>query len=385
MTQGFSRKEYARRIGSIADRIQARGVDGALVFDPYNVFYLGLYYHPGKRPVILYVHHDGTVVAVTPAMEAHEARKVEHFAAVDAYEDNYAEGADVYDCLKATLTQGFGKLQKVAVDQVGLAAYRRLTAIFPEVVEEDLVFPSRILKSDEEVAMLKRSAGYSDHIVAAGRKLLAPGVTELGLLNRMIVETVDQMIDDMGDVIYVPGGPAGALVPSGLRTALPHALPSGRKLRANEPMILSCGANVWGYRTECERTFFVGSPSPEWCKAFDVMRRAQALGISLMQPGAVCEEIDREVAAFIRAEGYGDAIRHRTGHGKGLEEHEPPYIAMGDRTVIQPGMIFSSEPGIYIEGFSGFRHSDIIWVSEGGPVVLTQYPKDLESMVVAVA
>jgi len=272
----------------------------------------------------------------------------------------------------------------VAVDQVGLTAYQRLCDLFPNVSVEDMVFPSRIIKSDEEVTMLTASASYSDYIVGAGRAMLKPGVTELGLLNRMIVQTVDKMIEDMGEIIYVPGGPAGALVPSGPRTAMPHALPSARVVQENESMLLSCGANVCGYRTECERTFFLGSPSKEWRKAFEVMRRAQAMGIALMQPGAVCEDVDKQVLDFIRAEGYGDYIRHRTGHGKGLEEHETPYIAIGDKTVIQPGMIFSSEPGIYIEGMSGFRHSDIIWVSKDGPVVLTQYPKDLDSMIIPV-
>ncbi len=382
MQNGFSQAEYRRRIESVRDRIQEKGLDGALVLDPYNVFYLGLYYYPGKRPVMLYIHNDGTVLAVTPAMEAHEARKVPHFDVVTAYQDNYAPGSDLYDCLKDTVTAAVGHVRQVAVDQVDLTAYRRLVEIFPELTVEDVVFPSRIIKSAEEIQMLKASAAYSDTMVAVGRELLKPGITELGTLNRMITATVDKMIEELGDVVYVPGGPAGALVPSGPRTALPHALPSGRTLQPNEPMILSCGANVWGYRTECERTFFVGSPSPAWRKAFEVMRRAQEMAIELMQPGAVCQDIDRQVLDFIRSEGYGDYVRHRTGHGKGLEEHEPPYIALGDETVIQPGMIFSSEPGIYIEGMSGFRHSDIIWVSENGPEVLTQYPKDLDSMII---
>ena len=382
MQNGFSQAEYTRRVAGVRDRIRDRGLDGALVLDPYNVFYLGLYYHPGKRPVMLYIHKDGTVLAVTPAMEAHEARKVKHFDAVDAYEDNYAAGSDLYDCLNDAVDRAIGPVSKVAVDQVGLTAYKRLGDIFSDLTVEDLIFPSRVIKSAEEVEMLKISGAYSDYIVSVGRELLKPGVTELGTLNRMITKTVDKMIDDLGDVIHVPGGPAGALIPSGPRTALPHALPSGRAVQANEPMMLSCGANVWGYRTECERTFFLGSPDAEWRKAFDVMRLAQALGIELMQPGTVCEDVDRQVGDFIRGQGYGEYIRHRTGHGKGLEEHETPYIAMGDKTVIRPGMIFSSEPGIYIEGLSGFRHSDIVWVSDDGPVLLTHYPKDIDSMII---
>lgn len=242
----------------------------------------------------------------------------------------------------------------------------------------------RQIKSPEEVEMLRKSAYYSDFIVEKGKEILAPGVTELGLLNRSITKTVDKMIEDMGDVIYVPGGPAGALVPSGVRTAIPHALPSGRVVEAGDTMILSCGTNVWGYRTECERTFFVGKPEARKVEAFKVMREAQELGIKLMKPGAVCEEIEKEVIRFISEAGYGQYIKHRTGHGKGLEEHEPPYIAAGDKTVLKPGMVFSSEPGIYIEGLSGFRHSDTVVITEDGCEVLTKYPKDIESMTILI-
>jgi Xaa-Pro dipeptidase len=100
-----------------------------------------------------------------------------------------------------------------------------------------------------------------------------------------------------------------------------------------------------------------------------------------MKPGAVCEDVDRGVLAFIRRAGYADWVRHRTGHGKGLEEHEPPYAAAGDRTVMEPGMAFSSEPGLYRDGFAGFRHSDIVLITETGSEAITKYPKDLESLI----
>ena len=381
---GFSNQEYERRVKAISEEVVKKGADGALILNPFNVFYMGLYYHPGKRPVILYVHKDKTVIAVTPSMEAHEAQKIKHFNKVTAYEDNYAKGKDLFDNLKASIESSFKHVNHVLVDAIDLGGYQRLDEMFNRVELYDSVLPHRIIKSPEEISMLKKAAYYSDFIVGAGKAMLKPGISEIGTLHRMISQTVDQMVDDMGEVIDVPGGPAGALVPSGIRTALPHALPSARRLEANEPMLLSCGANVWGYRVECERTFFVGEPTKAWIKAFNVMKTAQQMGIDLMVPGAICEDIDKTVSDYIRGAGYGAYIRHRTGHGKGLEEHETPYIALGDQTIIQPGMIFSSEPGIYIEGFSGFRHSDIIWVSEHGPQVLTQYPKDLESMIVKI-
>ena len=381
---GFSSNEYLSRVKKISEEVVKKGADGALILNPFNVFYMGLYYHPGKRPVILYVHKDSTVIAITPAMEAHEAQKIEHFNKVYAYEDNYAKGKDLFDNLKASVESNFKNVKHVLVDSIDLLVYQRLVEMFNTVELYDSVHPHRIIKSAEEVEMLKKAAYYSDFIVGAGKKLLKPGISEIGTLYRMISKTVDQMVEDLGEIIDVPGGPAGALVPSGIRTALPHALPSARKLEANEPMMLSCGANVWGYRVECERTFFVGEPDKKWMAAFNVMKTAQQMGIDLMVPGAICEDVDEKVADYIRSEGYGEYIRHRTGHGKGLEEHETPYIASGDKTIIQPGMIFSSEPGIYIEGFSGFRHSDIVWVSEDGPQVLTKFPKNIENMIVEI-
>lgn len=381
---GFSSNEYLRRVKKISEEVVKKGADGALILNPFNVFYMGLYYHPGKRPVILYVHKDATVIAITPAMEEHEAQKIAHFNKVYAYEDNYAKGKDLFDNLKSSVESNFKNVNHVLVDTIDLLGYQRLVEMFKKVDLYDTVHPHRIIKSAEEVEMLKKAAHYSDFIVGAGKKLLKPGISEIGTLYRMISQTVDQMVEDLGEIIDVPGGPAGALVPSGIRTALPHALPSARKLQANEPMMLSCGANVWGYRVECERTFFVGEPDKKWIAAFNVMKNAQQMGIDLMVPGAICEDVDTRVADYIRSEGYGEYIRHRTGHGKGLEEHETPYIATGDQTIIQPGMIFSSEPGIYIEGFSGFRHSDIIWVSEDGPQVLTKFPKNIENMIVEI-
>lgn len=378
----FPLEEYQKRIEKIAAEIKKENKDGFLAFNPYNAFYLGLYYYPGKRPVVLYIHYSGEVFAFTPKMEYEEAKECKQFDKVFAYEDGFTKQADLFSFIKEKLGENFSKVEKIAVDEVNMEGYRRLKEEFQEVTLQDTIMKIRKIKSKREVEVLKKSAFYSDYIVEKGKEMLKPGVTELGLLNRMITKTVDKMIEDMGDVLYVPGGPAGALVPSGVRTAMPHALPSGKVVQKGDTMILSCGANVWGYRTECERTFFLGQPSKEKIEAFEVMHKAQALGIKLMKPGAVCEDIEKEVIAYIEDAGYGGYLKHRTGHGKGLEEHEEPYIAAGDQTVLQEGMVFSSEPGIYIDGFSGFRHSDIVVITEKGCEVLTQYPKDLESMII---
>lgn len=379
---GFTDKELQNRIDKTKKYVEERNLEGYFVFNPYNIFYYGLYHYPGKRLIVLYIDFKGKVYAFTPKMEYHEALKVKVFDEVYAYDDDFSRNKDLYDFIMEHINLSSRSNKRIAVDSVGVEGYQRLKKFFKDVLIDDQTMRQRIIKSDEEVEMLKKSAYYSDFIVEKGKEILLPGATELGILNRAITKTVDKMIEDLGDVVYVPGGPAGALVPSGERTAIPHALPSGRSIKKGDTMILSCGTNVWGYRTECERTFFVGRPDKRKLEAFELMREAQELGIRLMKPGAVCQEIEKKVIKFITGAGYGKYIRHRTGHGKGLEEHEPPYIAAGDETVLEKGMIFSSEPGIYIEGFSGFRHSDTIVITEEACQVLTKYPKDIESMTI---
>lgn len=377
----FSTEEYKRRINKITNYLLQEDFDGFMIFNPYNIFYLGLYHVVTKRPIALFVHKTGKVDIFTPKMELEEAKKLNHVDRVYAYDDNFTESYDMFDFIKNNID---GKKEKILVDSIGARGYLRLCSLYKEVKLSNYILEIRAIKSYEEIEMLKKAAFYSDYIVSVGKELIKPGNTELGILSIMESKTINKMIEDMGEIIYVPGGPAGGLIPSGTRTALPHALPSGKAIETGDTMILSCGANVWGYRIECERTFFVGEPDRRKIEAFNVMKASQELAASLMKPGAICEDIEHTIIEFITEHGYGEYIKHRTGHGKGLEEHEPPYIASGDKTIIKPGMIFSSEPGIYIEGFSGFRHSDIVWVTEKGPEILTKYPKNLESLIVEI-
>lgn len=381
LKNGFPDEEFQRRIAKIVDYINRENLDAYIVMEPYNLFYLGMYYSPGKRPLAFVIHSSGRVEAFVPDMEYYAASQLKYLYKVFPYDDNYDKAADMFSFMNNQVKADFGAVRRVQVDAVSLEQYYRLNDIFDDCRVVDALADIRAIKSPLEIEMMRASARYSDAMVANCRRHMHPGATEMGIMNRGITDTVDQMIADGIAVIYVPGGPAGALMPSGVNTAKPHSLPSERAVSAGENMILSCGANVWGYRTECERTVFLGDPTDEMAKAFEVMRQAQALGIALMKPGAVCEDVERQVLAFIKDAGYGDWVRHRTGHGKGLEEHEPPYVAAGDKTVMQPGMIFSSEPGLYRDGFAGFRHSDNVLITETGSESLAGYPKDLESLI----
>ena len=162
----------------------------------------------------------------------------------------------------------------------------------------------------------------------------------------------DRMSKELNDVVGVGiDPPFGGLVPFGKRSAFPHAVPSKDRLKTGDALILSFGAQVGGYNVECERSFCVGKPTDYAKRLFDAMLAAHDAGVENMKEGAVAEEVDQKSLDQIRKAGFEKFLKHRTGHGIGLEGHEAPWIAEGDKTVLQQGMTFSCEPGVYDPDF----------------------------------
>jgi Xaa-Pro aminopeptidase len=126
----------------------------------------------------------------------------------------------------------------------------------------------------------------------------------------------------------------------------------------------------------------VGEPTPEFRTYFDAMIVAQNAGFAALRPGRTCAEVEAEVSRAIEAQGYKELQRHHTGHGLGLEGHEQPFIDLDDHTPLEPGMVLSVEPGLYVPGLAGFRHSDTVIITETGCELATYYPRDLESLIV---
>jgi Xaa-Pro aminopeptidase len=170
---------------------------------------------------------------------------------------------------------------------------------------------------------------------------------------------------------------------AGSNTALPHGLRSEKGLMPGDAIITGASANVGGYKSELERTMVVGEPSAEFEKYFDAMIVAQDAGFAALRAGRTCAEAEAEVVRAIDDLGMKHLMRHHTGHGIGLEGHEQPFCDLGDDTPIEAGMVFSVEPGLYVPGIAGFRHSDTLIVTESGCEIATFYPRELESLIVS--
>lgn len=376
--------EFQERRRRLEAYLNQEGVGVFFVFNPYNLFYLTRFFHVStERPVVYAMTADGRTHLLVPALEEAVARTLGEVDSVRVYFE-FPGTRDPLADFFADLARG--DRTRVQSDSLTLDRYQQLKNQFPDVRQSDVIVKTRSLKSFYEIGLLRKAAAYADYLVTQGMGEVKPGMTEMELLSIIEQKTVTKMVRELDELIYVPGGPVGGLVPSGERTALPHALPSARVIRENENIILSCGANVEGYRAECERTVFLGEPGLRYREAFKVMAEAQWMAVDMMKPGTACGDIDRKVLDFICSRGFGEGIKHRTGHGKGLEEHEPPWVEAGDPTVLAvlaPGMVVSSEPGIYIDGFAGFRHSDTVLITETGAEVLTTVTRDLEGLIIS--
>jgi Xaa-Pro aminopeptidase len=147
-------------------------------------------------------------------------------------------------------------------------------------------------------------------------------------------------------------------------------------------LVSETAAPVWGYNSELERAMVVGPPTDEQRRLFDHTVAAQQVAFDALRPGVTCADVDGAVLAYFEANDILPLWSQHTGHAIGLRNHEPPFLDIGDHTVIEEGMVFTIEPGVYVEGLGGFRHSDTVVVTLDGIEILTDYPRDLESLTI---
>ena len=149
-------------------------------------------------------------------------------------------------------------------------------------------------------------------------------------------------------------------------------------------LVTGAGAPVWGYNSELERTMVIGPASEDQKQMFEHMVALQDIAISEIKPGVKCSKIDKAVRAYYENNNLMDYWKHHVGHAIGLRYHEGPFLDIGDETEIQPGMVFTVEPGLYSPDLGGFRHSDTVAVTEDGNEILTYYPRDLDNLTIPV-
>jgi Xaa-Pro aminopeptidase len=378
---------YRRKVNECQTALNDQGLDGFLLFNPSNLYYLiGFFHFPTERTIAAWIPRSGEPVLFIPKLE--EDHAATSWAAREVYFEHLGPPHPVNWIGERLTKLGFGRAVIGYESGLSVGTLDRLYAAMPRVRWSDhggeIVSRLRLIKDDEEIDLIRRAAAFSDAMVEAG----AQAVRERGLISEIEINQIvtQSVVREMGaalDEVIDVGGVAGGLVCAGPRAAYPHGLPSLARAKAGDCLILSFGCSVGGYHAESERTFFIGGPSAEHRAYYEAMLTAQQTGVAALRPGTACRTVNKMCLDVLREAGYGAFIKHRMGHGLGLEGHEPPWIEDGDDTPLRPGMVVSAEPGLYVPSVGGYRVSDTVLVTADGPESLTKYPRTLDAMILS--
>lgn len=251
-----------------------------------------------------------------------------------------------------------------AVHLLGIQSSLRETAFEPA---SSVLGDLRAVKDPQEVGLLKRAARYADETFGRLLQTRLETRTERDVAGQLAELLLETGHDQVGFTI-VGSGPNGAS---------PHHEPTGREIHVGDPVVVDFGGRSGGYCSDMARTVAVGTPPREFPRVYEVVREAQEEAFQAIRPGVPAQEVDRAARRVIERDGFGDLFVHRTGHGIGLEAHEPPYIVEGNDQPLDVGMCFSVEPGVYLAGEFGVRIEDIVTVTESGARRLNHSPRDM--------
>lgn len=379
ITEAPSREELAGRLAKVQDRMADEEFDIYVSFEPVNIYYLTNFANNvHERPFLLVIPKRGTPTMVAPLLETGhvKARARCDLEYATYYEFPAPEGENWFDVYGGLIESG----ARVGVESAMPSGIRDRTP--GRTAVSDIIDEVRLVKTAYEIG---RNV-HACQIVSQGHEKLLqtcrPGVIEGALYVTVSQAMMARILSDVPHANIMVTRTVGAVWPPSLSHD-PHIVPTfGTTMEEGGPHVSIVFAQVDGYGVEIERTFFLGAV-PENAKApFEAMFEARARAYELTRPGANMSEVDTAVRKVVFDRGYGDRILHRTGHGLGITGHEAPYIAEGYHREMEPGMLVSIEPGIYIPGQGGFRHSDTVLITDDGCVCLTQAPETLEELTI---
>ncbi len=359
--------DYQARLDKLLDQSEADLA--AFVPGENMVYFTGLHFHLSERPILGLYSRDG-LSFIIPELEAAklEARpelETRRFSWTDesGYDGAFSEAVAALlpgDATCALDGQTLRYFEWRALERAGLPAANTLDA-------GDLFLNLRARKAPEEIAKMQRAVDISEAALQATMAWARPGMTERQIADRLGAEMLERGSH----------GHAFLIVLTGEKTGLPHGNMADRAWGENEFLLIDFGATYQDYPADITRTFCYGEPTAQMRAMYDAVYGANRAAREFARPGVTCAELDRVARAVIEAAGLGEFFIHRLGHGLGLSVHELPNIVAGNDRLLEPGMVFTIEPGVYVPGVGGVRIEDNVVVTEDGIHVLTSYPREL--------
>lgn len=363
--------------------VAARGLDGMLLLSPANVFYAcGFNFCVNERPIGLWVG-AGKPVLFIPHLELENAEPIQGVE-VRIYDEFPGHKHPVLWMAEEA------KARRIAVDVLDARLLEPLEAVLDRLDLTDLAAPLRYVKTEAELALTRAAAGYADlclrRLLEAGGDIIRQGGSELDIYADCTGFALSALKRDHGAAFEGTKLGITASVHSGPRAALPHGATSSRRPQFGETIVSGIGCSLGGYHAESGITLIVGEMDAGQRAVMQAMQRCDEAAAAALVPGAACRSVNEAALDALRAAGLGEAIRHRIGHGMGVEGHEAPWLAPGDDTRVEPGMVFSSEPGVYRPGRDGYRTINTMIVHAGGVEIPSRFQADhpIDNRVIAI-
>ena len=367
--------EYDVRKRILQDAIRSSSIGVFIITEEESIYYLtGLTFKSLERLFILVVWSD-RIIFIVPKMELAHLSHVKNIDALVSYSEYPAKiGERWSDVLMPFLEKN---------NQIGLESKSPFE--IAELLQEknysiskcELLDQQRWIKSTTEIELIRIAAKYCEMAMSQLKSSCYYGMTELEVLG--IGKDIQKAIIRDTEFDYLSSNVLVAVWPSRI-SHQPHGIPViGDKLDSGSHISLSF-LRVNGYAAELERTFFTRKPNQQEKELFNLMLEVRKRCYAVLREGISGEEVDQVANNFLEKEGLQNSRMHRSGHGIGLNNHEGPFIAEGDGTILKENMVISIEPGIYIEGIGGFRHSDTVRITKTGYELLTNWPDDIEHL-----
>ncbi|QPC84722.1 aminopeptidase P family protein [Phototrophicus methaneseepsis] len=360
--------DYQARMQALIASVDADVV--ALVPGANMVYFTGLHFHLSERPTIAFLSKDGLSLIVPELEQAKITQRPDLDARMFTWTDDTGHEGSFQEAVTT-----LGLTSKVlGVDGMTMRVFEWLALAQCGVelaTSKDVsaaLLLQRAKKTPEEVDAMRRAIALSEAALQDTLDYAKPGMTE------------KQITAKLTDALAAHGSQGHAFSPivlTGPKSALPHGMPGDRVLGEDEFLLIDYGGTMDEYPADITRTFCLGTPSDEMRKIYGAVLQANLAAQAAAKPGIACSAVDKAARDVIEAAGYGEYFIHRTGHGLGLEGHEWPNIASNNDMLLEPGMVFTIEPGIYIPEIGGVRIEDNMLITEDGAESLTSYPREL--------
>jgi Xaa-Pro dipeptidase len=358
------------RLQGLRQQQAAHDLDWVALVPGANLRYLtGLNLALTERPLVFFFPREGRPASLLPTLEvprieAHLTFEVELFAYSD--EEGH-QPAFERACRALNLA---GKHLGVEFLNMRVLELKHLEQYAPGCQMLDaggVLSELRMIKDAKEIEHIRQAIRITEQALQEVADAIQPGRADLEIAAELKIAFLRAGGQGMSFEPIVVAGP---------ESASPHAGPSGRLIEPGDLIVIDCGVTYQGYVADITRTFAVGPIASQLERVYEIVKEANAAGRAAVRPGVSAQEVDRVARQVIAQAGYGEYFVHRTGHGLGLEVHEPPYIVEGNEDLLQPGMTFTIEPGIYLPGQGGVRIEDDVLVTSQGAETLTTFPRD---------